>query len=184
MFERFTRAAREATVQAQEQARRLGHDRIGTEHLLLGLLAAEGGVAAKVLRGLGLTTAGVEAEVTKAHGRGGLGPADAEALATIGINLDQVRAHVEERFGPGALRPAPSRRRGRGRHIPFTDEAKTTLERSLREALKLQHDHIGTEHMLLALTTDPALGGELLRSLGAAPPEVRAEVIMALRRAS
>src|SRR5919199_5286442 len=102
MFERFTDSARQATVDAQLAARRLGHGHIGTEHLLLGLLETDG-IAAQVLRGLGVTPAAVEREVLAEVGRGPLGERDAEALEAIGIDLDEVRRRVEANFGPGAL---------------------------------------------------------------------------------
>jgi ATP-dependent Clp protease ATP-binding subunit ClpA len=184
MFERFTKSARAVTVGAQAGARRLGHNRIGAEHLLLSLVTTgDAGVGSEIVRALGVTAEGVEAEISKADRRGGLGPTDAEALEAIGINLDEVSAKIEEAFGPGALRPGQGERRRR-RHIPFGDDAKKVLERSLREALKLKHNYIGTEHILLALSADRGLAGGILETLGAAPLAVRAEVIKAVRRAS
>jgi ATP-dependent Clp protease ATP-binding subunit ClpA len=183
MFERFTQPAREVTVSAQAEARRLGHSRIGAEHLLLALVTTgDGGLGGEIVRGLGVTAESVEAEIAKADRRGGLGPTDAEALEAIGISLDEVSRRIEESFGPGALRAGREGRRRR--HIPFGDDAKKVLERSLREALKLKHNYIGTEHILLALSADRGLAGGILETLGAAPLEVRAEVIKAVRRAS
>jgi ATP-dependent Clp protease ATP-binding subunit ClpA len=112
MFERFTDRARRAVVSAQEEARRLQHNYIGTEHILLGLLAVQGGVAFKVLDRFGMSQEGVREEV----------------VALI---------------GPGST-PMSG-------HIPFTPRAKKTLELSLREALQLNHNYIGTEHILLGL---------------------------------
>ncbi len=110
MFERFTHEAREVVVGAQEAARRLDHPRIGTEHLLLSMLANSGGPA-DLLRGHGVTEQRVEATVARHLGNrpGMLGPADAAALKVIGIDLDEVRAHLEENFGPEpfAEQPAP-----------------------------------------------------------------------------
>jgi ATP-dependent Clp protease ATP-binding subunit ClpA len=183
MFERFTRSARAVTVAAQAEARRLGHGRIGAEHLLMALVAVDdGGLGSEVVRGLGVTTEAVEAEIARADRRGGLGPTDAEALESIGISVDEVSRRVEEAFGPGALRSA--RAEPRRRHIPFGDDAKRVMERSLREALKLKHNYIGTEHMLLAISADRGLAGGILETLGAAPLAVRAEVVKAVRRAS
>jgi ATP-dependent Clp protease ATP-binding subunit ClpC len=112
MFERFTDRARRVVVLAQEEARLLGHDHIGTEDLLLGLVAEDEGVAARALEGLG-------------------------------IDIQTARAAVEKIVGPGPGSP--------GGHIPFTPQAKRTLESSMREALALGHNHIGTEYILLGL---------------------------------
>src|SRR5262249_13678096 len=112
VFERFTNRARHAVVLAQDDARRLNHNYIGTEHLLLGLLGEPDGLASRALQGFGLSAGGVRAAVT----------------AIIGI---------------GTATPAG--------HIPFTPRAKKTLELALREALQLQHNYIGTEHILLGL---------------------------------
>jgi ATP-dependent Clp protease ATP-binding subunit ClpA len=184
MFERFTRDARHTVVAAQREARRLGHDRIGTEHLLLGLLGGEGGgIAGVVLRELGVTAAAVERAIDRAHGRAGLDEADAEALAAIGIDLDEIRRRTEAAFGPGALRqPVGSARRGR---LPFGPGAKRALQRGLREAVALRHSSVGTEHLLLGILAVPEdLGAAALRSAGAVPEAVRDGILTELRRAS
>src|SRR5258708_14427229 len=113
MFERFTARARRAIVLAQEEARTLNHNYIGTEHILLGLL----------------------------HEGEGIGP---RALIQFGLTLEGTRAEVTFIVGPGK-QPTP------GKHIPFTPRAKKVLELSLREALALHHNYIGTEHILLGL---------------------------------
>ena len=108
MFERFTDGARQIVVQAQHHARRLGHDYIGTEHLLLAVANASE-PASTVLRERGVTPERIEAEMLRVVGRGHptpadpLGGLDREALAAIGIDLDVVRARLEAAFGPGAL---------------------------------------------------------------------------------
>src|SRR5262245_41751206 len=112
MFERFTDRARRVVVLAQEEARLLMHNYIGTEHLLLGLIHEGEGVAAK-------------------------------ALDALGIELTEVRSRVEEIIGRGSETPSV--------HIPFTPRSKKVLELSLREALELGHNYIGTEHILLGL---------------------------------
>src|SRR6476620_3808868 len=100
MFERFTDEAREVVVRAQEEARRLHHHYIGTEHLLLGLLDRPGAPVAMILTRHGLTRdAAIEAIRSFTAGDG----LDAEALGTVGIDLDAVRSSVEATFGPGAL---------------------------------------------------------------------------------
>ena len=114
MFERFTDKARRVIVMAQEEARALEHNYIGTEHLLLGLLDIDDAIAAKV-------------------------------LSSLGVDSDRTRAEVEAIVGRGTEPPSG--------HIPFTPRAKATLEQSLRAALRLGHNYIGTEHILLGLTT-------------------------------
>jgi Clp amino terminal domain, pathogenicity island component len=109
MFERFTDTARHVVVQAQEDARRLGHNYIGCEHLLLAAAAAAEPTGA-VLRDRGVTPERIEAEILHTIGRGQmagpLGGLDRQALASIGIDLDVVRARIEAAFGPDALAPA------------------------------------------------------------------------------
>jgi len=105
MFERFTDGSRQVIVQAQKEARRLGHNYIGCEHLLLAV-AGVSEPAADVLRDQGVTPERVEAEIVRIIGRGSADPLsglDREALAAIGIDLDVVRARLEAAFGPGAL---------------------------------------------------------------------------------
>src|SRR5579859_4936604 len=146
MFERFTDRARRVVVLAQEEARLLNHGFIGTEHLLLGLLREDEGVAAR-------------------------------ALASLHVELEAVRASVTEKVGP-AKRPS-------GGHIPFTPRAKRVLELSLREALQLGHDYIGTEHLLLGLIREgEGVAAQVLTELGADLNRVRQRVIGLLRDAS
>jgi ATP-dependent Clp protease ATP-binding subunit ClpA len=188
MFERFTDRARNVAVDAQAAARRLGHGYTGTEHILLGLLQGDG-IAARVLGSLGITAAAVEREVLAEVGRGPLGQRDAEALGAIGIDLEEVRRRVEASFGPGALywRPRRGCRRGRrvplaAGHIPFSPRAKKVLELSLREALALKHNYIGTEHILLGVVREgEGLAMLVLTRLGAGPQVIRGRVLDALR---
>ncbi|HSO52699.1 MAG TPA: Clp protease N-terminal domain-containing protein [Actinomycetes bacterium] len=187
MFERFTDGARRAVTDAQVVARRLGHDRLGTVHVRLGRVEGEG-VAARVLGGLGVTSAAVEREILAEVGRGPLGSRDAEALGAIGIDLDEVRRRVEASFGKGALHWRPGRRHPAwrppmlGGHIPFSPRAKKALELSLREALALKHNYIGTEHVLLGIVREgEGLGMLALTRLGAGPQLIRARVLDAFR---
>jgi ATP-dependent Clp protease ATP-binding subunit ClpA len=117
MFERFTDTARHVVIQAQKDARRLGHGYIGCEHLLLAA-AATGEPAGAVLREHGVTPERIEAEILRTTGPGQtvgpMGGLDREALASLGIDLDVVRARIEAVFGPDALtRPLPARQRRR-----------------------------------------------------------------------
>jgi hypothetical protein len=142
MFERFTDRARRVVVLAQEEARLLNHNYIGTEHILLGLIHEGEGVAAK-------------------------------ALESLGISLEAVRAQVEEIIGQGQSAPTG--------HIPFTPRAKKVLELSLREALQLGHNYIGTEHILLGLIREgEGVAAQLLVKLGGSRDRVRAKVIQVL----
>src|SRR5215217_5382747 len=139
MFERFTDRARRVVVLAQEEARMLSHNYIGTEHILLGLIHEGEGVAAK-------------------------------ALESLGISLEAVRSQVEEIIGQGQQAPSG--------HIPFTPRAKKVLELSLREALQLGHNYIGTEHILLGLIREgEGVAAQVLVKLGADLSRVRQQVI-------
>ena len=142
MFERFTDRARRVVVLAQEEARMLSHNYIGTEHILLGLIHEGDGIAAK-------------------------------ALESLGVSLEAVRAQVEEIIGQGQQAPSG--------HIPFTPRAKKVLELSLREALQLGHNYIGTEHILLGLIREgEGVAAQVLHKLGADLNRVRQQVIQLL----
>lgn len=175
MFERFTDEARNAVVVAQREASALNHGWIGTEHLLLALLADADGRAARVLRDLAVDVAWARGEVERIVGRGEP-DLDADALATLGIDLDAVRERVERTFGAGAL----SRRRCRrglmpSGALPFTPRAKKALELSLREAIAMGDDHIGSEHLLLGLAREgDGVAASILRSRGIDRDAVRA----------
>jgi hypothetical protein len=139
VFERFTDRARRVLVLAQEEARVLTHNFIGTEHILLGLVHEEQGVA---------------------H----------QALEQFGFSLEDVRAKVEEIVGTSSAVPTGS--------PPFTPRAKKVLELSLREALQLGHNYIGTEHILLGLVREGhGVAAQVLESLGADLDDVRQQVL-------
>jgi hypothetical protein len=137
MFERFTDTARHVVVQAQHDARRLGHPYIGCEHLLLAA-AATGEPAGAVLRDHGVTPERVEAEILRTIGRGQAADAlrglDREALAFIGIDLDVVRARIEAAFGPDALTRALPACRSRRPAWGKGPLAELTHRRSRRRA--------------------------------------------------
>jgi ATP-dependent Clp protease ATP-binding subunit ClpC len=142
MFERFTNRARATVVHAQEEARLLHHDYIGTEHILLGLIRESEGLAAK-------------------------------ALVTLGVSLDSARSEVIGIIGEGKESPSG--------HIPFTPRAKKVLELSLREALQLKHNYIGTEHILLGLVREgDGVAAQVLVRLGADLDRVRQQVTLLL----
>ena len=142
MFERFTDRARRVVVLAQDEARGLKHNYIGTEHLLLGLISEGEGVAAK-------------------------------ALETMEIKGEAVRASVIDIIGEGE-KPVEG-------HIPFTPRAKRVFELSLREALQLGHNYIGTEHLLLGLLKEgEGVAAQVLTKQGADLAQVRQTVIQML----
>ncbi|TDB94666.1 Clp protease, partial [Micromonospora fluostatini] len=159
MFERFTHRSREVVHRALDEARADGHQPVGTQHLLLALLADESSLAARVLADAGLDADDLRGRIRRHTEAGGpdLGPADAAALREIGIDLTAIVARIEESFGPDALRAAAPAPRGRWfrRSRPgggtFAPRSKKVLELSLREAIRLRHRHIGTEHILLGL---------------------------------
>ncbi|HEY0126378.1 MAG TPA: Clp protease N-terminal domain-containing protein [Blastococcus sp.] len=176
MFERFTTEARQTVVGAQHEARRLHSGRIGTEHLLLALLAQPTSSAA-VLTRHGLARDDVSAAVRRYVGDGDL---DAEALTALGIDLDAVRSSVEASFGPGAL-DRPSRERGPAGHIPFTPRAKKVLELSLREAIAMKSRSITDGHIALGLLREgEGLAMKVLADRGVDPGELRRDLTTAL----
>jgi ATP-dependent Clp protease ATP-binding subunit ClpC len=135
VFQRFTARARQVVVLAQDEARGLKHNYIGTEHLLLGLLREEEGLAARV-------------------------------LASLDVNIDAVRTQVVQLIGQGKSVTTGQ--------IPFTPRAKKVLELSLREALSLGHNYIGTEHVLLGLVREnDGVAARILLDLGADAEAVR-----------
>ena len=185
MFERFTSQARSVVTHAQHVARELGHPSIGTQHLLLAILDEPGGAGARALGTLGVEAHVVRDDVRRLdRERAAFSDEDVDALRTVGIDLDEVRRSVEEAFGPGALERDATCRRGPTRgHVPFTRGAKKALELSLREALRLGHRHIGTEHLLLGLVRDDRCtaarilsgrGADLDRVSGAVVAEISA----------
>ena len=199
MFERFTGDAREAVVAAQEEARKLGHDFIGTEHVLLALLADEDGPIAAALRGSGVDAEFVRGEVVRRVGPRPPGRSyaeveeeDAAALKAIGIDLDAVRRAIEENFGEGSLRlprdaPTPRRRGLFGRssprgHIPFTGRNKKVLELSLREAIRLHQKFIAPEHIMLGMIREgDGLAMLILRAKGVDMGRLRTDLTKSLR---
>ncbi|SCG34452.1 Clp protease N-terminal domain-containing protein [Micromonospora inositola] len=192
MFERFTDRARDVVRRAVDEARAEGQRPVGTEHLLLGVLADDGNLAVRVLTDLGVPADDLRAAVARhvAHGGVGLGDADAAALREIGIDLAAIVARIEESFGPDALReavPAPRRRWGRRRYVggPFSPRSKKVLELALREAIRLRHHHIGTEHILLGLLREGnGLAALVLAEAGVDLDDLRRRVETALRTAA
>jgi ATP-dependent Clp protease ATP-binding subunit ClpA len=156
MFERFSRDARQVIVFAREESQRLGHRRIGTVHLLLGLAEDTDGAAGQAFREHGLRPDDLRARVRRLAGDGQddgqqVDPLDEEALAAIGIDLAEVRRIVEAGFGEGALELAGGHGTGRRGRSSITAQAKKSLGLSLRSAIALKHRRIGSGHLLLGL---------------------------------
>lgn len=200
MFERFTAEARDVVVQAQLEARSLGHGWIGAEHLFLGALTHPDAPGMSAVVKLGVTTESFRPAVGELIGSGAdeLGPQDVEALGTLGIDLDEVRQRVEASFGPGALERAgqagrrsklPWRRSKcsevRAGELPFTPRAKRALARGLHEALGRKDQHIGVAHLVLGLL-DPHgnVAVDVLHRLGVSLEEVRSAVLAELDQAA
>ena len=138
MFERFTPRARHAMVLAQEEARHFNHNYIGTEHILLGLLRLDEGLASRV-------------------------------LTSINVSVEAVREQVGSIVGYGEEEM--------GAQAPFTPRSKKVLELALREAMRLEHNYIGTEHLLLGLVRESeGLANQILSNLGVEGDEIRAEL--------
>lgn len=169
MFERFTAGARQTVVHAQEVARDLGDPRISPAHLVVAL-ARTPDPAAEVLAAHGADT---ETLLDRFDADG----LDAGALAALGIDLDAVRRQADVVFGAGALDRAGRRARPSAGHLPFTRDAKKTLEIALREAIRLGHRRIEAGHVLLAVVrlTDTD-GHALLVRCGVDPAVLAADV--------
>ena len=198
MFERFTEAARAVVVQAQFDASELQHAYVGTEHLLLALLEDRAGPIAVALRDSGVDQVRVRDEIIKRVGLpAGTDPLpdsdgeDAAALKAIGIDLNAVRRAIEENFGPDALRlpgAAEPKRRGLlrrlsgGGHTPFSGRAKKVLELSLREAIRLRHNFIAPEHIMLGILREgQGLAALILADAGTDMAKLRADLTRALK---
>ena len=198
MFERFTERARQVVVLAQDESRTLKHNFIGTEHILLGLLREEEGLAARVLDSLDITVEEVRARVAGIVIQGDeittgqipftprakkaleLALREEEGLAarvldSLDITVEEVRAQVARIVGQGDEVTTGQ--------IPFTPRAKKVLELALREALLFGHNYIGTEHLLLAVLDDEeGSGGGALTGLGISRERARGWLVAEIER--
>lgn len=155
IFNRFARGARRCVESAVEEARMLGHDSVGDEDLLLGVLKADDGIAAEALSSLGITLEDAREEDMRLF---------ADTLSSVGISLEEVSRQAGETFE--IRNPAPGR-------LPFSPRAKNALEQALREALRLRHREITGEHVLLgALRAEHGAAVRLLAGLGVSAEEV------------
>ncbi|WP_435846163.1 Clp protease N-terminal domain-containing protein [Streptomyces diacarni] len=203
MFERFSKEAREVVIRAQEEAEALGHEWIGTEHLLLAALRFPQQPGAATLTRLGVTPASCRAAVAGVVSgtSDDLGPQDAAALRACGIDLEEVRRRAEESFGQGALdgpagtedggahgpagRHRPRGGRAPSRHLPFAAQAKKALKDALGEALARKDRRIGVEHVVLGLSrSDDTLSLGVFARLGVTPEVLRERMLSDLREAA
>lgn len=159
IFNRFAREARAYVVAAVEEARALGHDSVGDEDLLLGMLRTGEGLAAEALSSLGVRLEAAREESERMA---------SDALSSVGISLEDIRREVGDAFDA---------RIPEGRRIPFSPRAKRVLEGALREAVRLRDNRIRTEHVLLGtLGNEDGMAVRLLARLGVSPEDLEDRV--------
>ena len=152
IFNRFTRETRACVEAAVEEARLLGHDTVGDEDLLMGILRNDEGIGAAALSSLGVTLERVREESEQMF---------SAALTSIGISMEQVRREAGEAF---EMRVSDNRR------IPFSPRAKKALEQALREAVRLRDSRIGTEHVLLGILRNrDGMAVRIMAGMGLSP---------------
>ncbi len=179
MFERFTKPARRVVTAAVQHAQQSRSDQVRPEHVLMALLDEDGCLAVRVLQDLGAPTGEVRRvlDEIRRHYVDGLDEDDAEALRTVGIDLDEVVRRIDQNLG-GLFAG------GKRGHRPFSRGSKKALNLSLREALSLRHNYIGTEHLLLGLVrSDDRVVSDTLARFGIERGPLRAAVVEALRKA-
>jgi ATP-dependent Clp protease ATP-binding subunit ClpC len=178
VFEFFTDRARRAVVLSQDEAIALGHDFIGTEHILLGLIGTDRSTAGDVLREQGVELTRARAETVRILEAAGIvaagGQPAKDALSSIGIDVEEIQRRADDTFGPGAFQyPRPA----------YTPDAKKALEHTLDEARALGHEKFGTEHILLGLlATGQGRGLEVLAALEVDPTGLRQAVLTRVTR--
>jgi ATP-dependent Clp protease ATP-binding subunit ClpA len=173
VFEKFTNLAKRSITLSQDEAITLGHDFIGTEHILLGLVRVREGLAGEILGEQGVTADQVRAETLRLLEAAGVsangGREATEALATIGIDVEEIRRRADDTFGPGRFRfPRPA----------FTMRARRVLELTLRESMELGHEEVRTEHLLLGLLAEgEGVGVKALGGVGVDPVALRTAIL-------
>jgi len=178
MFERFSKAARNAVRDGVQIAGRDHAARVEAEHLLLGILAQDRAQGANtpgtgILVRHAVTTAAAREAIAVARRRGGLSTADAEALTGLGIDVDAVVAAVEHNHGEGALAAAGRRGRPFGWRVPLSPECKRVLQRCLVEVVERGENTIGDEHLLLAILRTGGTAADVLTGFGVTYEVVR-----------
>jgi len=154
MFERFTDRARRVAVRAEDEAAMLGHHKIDTGHMLVGLVDVQEGVGAKALESMGISLESVRAQVGEIIGLGEQPPPSYRARLPIPEGI------------PFQL------------FMPLTPGAKKVIEHTLRAGLELRHNYIGTEHILLGLAREgDGVAARVLMKFGVDVNSIREHVI-------
>jgi ATP-dependent Clp protease ATP-binding subunit ClpA len=133
IFNRFTDKSRKSVQAAFEEARMLGHDSVGDEDLLLGILSVDEGIAAEALSSLGVTIEEVREASEEML---------SSALSSIGISLEEIRREAGDAF---------EMRIPANRKLPYSPRAKNALVGARREMRRLRDNYLGTEHVLLGI---------------------------------
>jgi len=167
IFTRFTDRSRKSVEASFEEARTLGHDSLGDEDLLLGILRADEGLAAEALTSLGVTLEGAREESEEML---------SEALSSIGISLEEVRTEAGDAF---------EMRIPEGRRIPFSPRAKKALVEARKEMRRLGDNCLGTEHVLLGiLDNEDGAAVRMLARMGVAPETLEERLFEVCGRAA
>jgi ATP-dependent Clp protease ATP-binding subunit ClpA len=172
MFERFTQDARAVVDEAHRDAASQDAPEITALHVLKALLRFPDSEAGRLLTGLGVALDDIAAEVERVRRRGGISEADAEALGEFGIDVDRIIDRIERAHGPNAL-GGTAARPGRRWHVPFADDSKRTLQLCLKEVVGMGGDHLGSEHILLALTVLRGPAADVLARFQVDAPRLR-----------
>jgi ATP-dependent Clp protease ATP-binding subunit ClpC len=167
IFNRLTDRSRNCVQAAFEEARMLGHDSLGDEDLLLGILRADEGIAAEVLASLDVSLEGVREESRERL---------SDALSSIGVSFEDIRREAGDAF---EMRIPDNRR------IPFSPRAKKALVEARKEMRRLGDNYLGTEHILLGiLRNEDGTAVRVLASMGVSPEMLEDRVFELRRRAA
>lgn len=184
MFERFTDDARAVVVAAVAEAKTEHASHVGTQHVLLSMLARPSSLTGRVLAAHGVDADAVRAKIYALKADDAGDDLDPDALRAIGIDLDAVRASVESSFGPGTLDAPAGTAKRRGGHVPFSPRSKKVLELSLREAIRLKQGYIADAHIMLGILREgDGLAAKALHELGVDLAALREDLEHDLRQA-
>lgn len=160
IFARLTDRSRGSVEAAFEETRALGHDALGDEDLLLGILRADEGIAAEALNSLGVTLEGAREESEEML---------SDALSSIGISLEEIRREAGDAFDMSIPED---------RKIPYSPRAKNALVEARKEMRRLGDGHLGAEHVLAGiLRNEEGTAVRLLGRLGVSPEALEDRVL-------
>jgi ATP-dependent Clp protease ATP-binding subunit ClpC len=166
MFLRFTDKSRTSVEAAFDEARMLGHDALGDEDLLLGILSVDEGIAAEALSSLGVTLEEAREECEEML---------SDALSSIGISVEDIRREAGDAFDMSL----PDDRK-----IPYSPRAKNALVRARKEMRRLGDKHLGTEHVLLGIVgNEDGTAVRMLGRLGVSPEALEERLLESHGRA-